>query len=71
MMRWEVLGGRQSFVSPTLNDTSHFVTGNFEASLGQHYFVQTGYTWNRGASQNYDQWIFTFGYRFDSRANRK
>lgn len=70
-LRWEVLGGRQSFVSPTLNDTSHFVTGNFEASLGPHYFVQTGYTWNRGVSQNYDQWIVTFGYRFDSRANRR
>jgi len=70
-LRWEVLGGRQSFVSPTLNDTSHFVTGNLEAGLGQHYFVQTGYTWNRGASQNYDQWIVTFGYRFDSRANRR
>jgi len=70
-LRWEVLGGRQSFVSPTLNDTSHFVTGNLEAGLGQHYFVQTGYTWNRGANQNYDQWIATFGYRFDSRANRR
>lgn len=70
-LRWEVLGGRQSFVSPTLNDTSHFVTGNLEAGLGQHYFVQTGYTWNRGASQNYDQWIVTFGYRFDSKANRR
>ena len=70
-MRWEVLGGRQSFASPTLNDKSHFVTGNLEAGLGQHYFVQTGYTWNRGASQNYDQWIVTFGYRFDSRSNRK
>jgi hypothetical protein len=70
-LRWEVLGGRQSFVSPTLNDTSHFVTGNFEAALGRHYFAQTGYTWNRGAGQNYDQWIVTFGYRFDSRENRK
>ena len=71
ILRWEVMGGRQSFVSPTLNDTSHFVTGNLEAGLGQHYFVQTGYTWNRGASQNYDQWIVTFGYRFDSKANRR
>jgi hypothetical protein len=70
-LRWEVLGGRQSFVSPTTNDTSHFVTGNFEASLGAHYFVQTGYTWNRGAAQNYDQWLFTFGYRFDSRSKRR
>ncbi|PYX42447.1 MAG: hypothetical protein DMG83_20735 [Acidobacteria bacterium] len=67
-LRWEVLGGRQSFVSPTTSDISHFVTGNFEAALGPHYFVQTGYTWNRGAGQNYDQWLFTFGYRFDSRS---
>jgi hypothetical protein len=70
-LRWEVLGGRQSFVSPTTKDISHFVTGNFEAALGSHYFVQTGYTWNRGAGQNYDQWLFTFGYRFDSRSKGK
>lgn len=67
-LRWEVLGGRQSFASPTVKDISHFVTGNFEASLGPHYFVQSGYTWNRGSGQNYDQWLFTFGYRFDSRS---
>ena len=67
-MRWEVLGGRQSFVGPSTNDVSHFVTGTFEAALGPHYFVQTGYTWNRGVGQSYDQWLFTFGYRFDSRS---
>ncbi len=70
-LRWEVLGGRQSFVSPTTRDISHFVTGNFEAALGPHYFVQTGYTWNRGVGQSYDQWLFTFGYRFDSRSRGK
>ena len=70
-LRWELLGGRQSFASPTSGYASHFVTGNFEAALGPNYFVQTGYTWNRGGSQNYDQWLFTFGYRFDSRSNRK
>jgi hypothetical protein len=69
-LRWEVLAGRQSFASPTTSDTAHFVTGNFEAALGAHYFLQTGYTWNRG-SQNYDQWLFTFGYRFDSHSRRK
>jgi len=67
-LRWEVLGGHQNFVSPSTHDKSNFVTGNFEASLGAHYFIQTGYTWNRGAGQNYDQWLFTFGYRFDSRS---
>jgi len=70
-LRWEVLGGRQSFASPTSTNAAHFVTGNFEAALGLHYFMQTGYTWNRGGAQNYDQWLFTFGYRFDSRSNRK
>jgi hypothetical protein len=70
-LRWELLGGRQSFASPASGYASHFVTGSFEAALGPHYFVQTGYTWNRGGSQNYDQWLFTFGYRFDSRSNRK
>ncbi len=70
-LRWELLGGRQGFSSPTSSYASHFVTGNFEAALGPHYFMQTGYTWNRGGSQDYDQWLFTFGYRFDSRANRK
>ena len=67
-LRWELLGGRQSFASPTTKDISHFVTGNFEAALGSHYFVQTGYTWNRGVGQDYDQWLLTFGYRFDSRS---
>jgi hypothetical protein len=70
-LRWELLVGRQSFSAPTSSYASHFVTGNFEAALGPHYFMQTGYTWNRGGSQNYDQWLFTFGYRFDSRSNRK
>jgi hypothetical protein len=67
-LRWEVLGGRQAFLSSSIKDISHFVTGNFEAALGPHYFVQTGYTWNRGQGQNYDQWLFTFGYRFDNRS---
>jgi hypothetical protein len=66
-LRWEVIAGRQSFASFTNHNSSHFITGNFEAALGPHYFVQTGYSWNRGGLQNYDQWLFTFGYRFDSR----
>ena len=66
-----MLGGRPVFFSPTTRDISHFVTGNFEAALGPRYFMQTGYTWNRGAGQDYDQWLFTFGYRFDSRSKMK
>jgi hypothetical protein len=70
-LRWEVLGGRQSFASSTSNNASRFINGNIEAALGSHYFVQSGYTWNRGRLQNYDQWFFTFGYRFDSRSKHK
>lgn len=71
-LRWEVLAGRQSFASAVSKATaSRFITGNFEANLGRNYFLQSGYTWNRGGLQNYDQWSFTFGYRFDSRSKNK
>lgn len=67
--RWELLAGSQSFASSaSKNMSSHFFTGNLEANLGSNYFVQSGYTRNRGGLQNYDQWTFTFGYRFDSKA---
>ena len=36
-------------------------------NLGLHYFIQGGFTVSRGAVQNYDQWLFTLGYRFDSK----
>ena len=70
-LRWEVLAGRQSFASLNTNQASRFVNGNIEAALGSHYFLQTGYTWDRGRLQSYDQWLFTLGYRFDSRSKAK
>ena len=42
-----------------------------ESNLGRHYFVQMGGTISRGNQMNYDQWIFTFGYRFDNRQGQK
>lgn len=70
--RWEVLAGSQSFASSASKSTSsHFVTGNFEANLGPNYFAQSGFTRNRGGQQNYNQWTFTFGYRFDNRLKRR
>jgi len=70
--RWEVLAGSQSFASTASKNTSaHFLTGNFEANMGSNYFVQSGLTRNRGGLQNYDQWTFTFGYRFDNRHKRR
>jgi len=69
--RWEVLAGRQSYISTlATRNASHFINANLEAPVGPHYFFQGGFTWNRGGQQNYDQWIFTFGYRFDSKQRR-
>jgi hypothetical protein len=69
--RWELLTGRQSFTSPAASNASHFLNGLIEANLGRNYFIQSGYTWNRGGLASYDQWLFTFGYRFDSKSKRK
>jgi AMIN domain-containing protein len=65
--RWEVLVGQQSYSSMlAASDRSKFVNANIEAPLGPHYFIQGGWTVNRGGTLNYDQWFTTFGYRFDS-----
>jgi hypothetical protein len=65
--QFEFLGGSQSLVSAsTANTSSHFVTGSVTWSLGPRYFFQTGYTWSRGISMNYQQWNTMFGYRFGS-----
>jgi hypothetical protein len=65
--QFEFLGGSQSLVSAsTANTSSHFLTGSVTWSLGPRYFFQTGYTWSRGISMNYQQWNTMFGYRFGS-----
>jgi hypothetical protein len=62
------LGGQQNFVSSfSSNSNSKFVTSNLEMNMGAHYFIQGGFTVSRGVVQNYDQWLFSLGYRFDSR----
>jgi hypothetical protein len=69
--RLELLGGQQNFVSPLSNNThSKFVTSNVEMNMGAHYFIQGGFTVNRGLTQSYDQWLFSMGYRFDSRRGK-
>ncbi len=64
----QVLAGQQNFASTLTSATrSRFLNGMLETTLGQHYFMQFGGTINRGGQMNYDQWLFTFGYRFDNR----
>lgn len=67
-LQLQVLAGQQNFTSSlTSANISRFVNGTIETALGEHYFVQAGGTINRGNQMNYDQWLFTFGYRFDNR----
>ena len=69
--RLEVLGGQQNFTSSySSNSNSKFVTSNLEMNMGAHYFIQGGFTVSRGVVQNYDQWLFSLGYRFDTRRVR-
>jgi hypothetical protein len=70
-LRLDVLLGDESFNSSyTSNNTSRFVNANLETSFGTHYFLQGGFTVDRG-SMNYNQWMFTLGYRFDSRSKQQ
>jgi len=66
-LRLEVLLGQQKFASPlTANNRSRFVTGTVETTLGPHYYLQSSFTTNRG-DMSYDQFMFSIGYRFDSK----
>ena len=70
-VRLELLVGTQSFSSAmTSFSNSRFITTNVETNLGSHYFLQGGYTANRGQF-SYDQYMFTIGYRFDSKARHR
>jgi len=68
---FSVLFGDQSFnSSATTSDHSKFVTSNFSTAFGKHYFLQSGFTISRGTME-YNQWLFTLGYRFDSRDKKQ
>jgi len=67
-LRLGVLAGTQDYVSTlATNNRSRFLNGNAEWSFGAHYFMQGGLTVNHGGALSYDQWMFTLGWRFDSK----
>ena len=68
----QVQVGKQAFTSPFSTDNgSKFVNTSLETQIGAHYFFAGGYNLQRGLVQNYDQWYFTLGYRFDNRSKIK
>jgi hypothetical protein len=70
--RWEFLVGKQQFISPYSTDTGdNFIGSTADFSLGRHLFFEGGIDFARGALENYDQYSFTLGYRFDNREKSK
>lgn len=70
-LQWQIMAGTQAFVSPFTNDTgSRFVNTHLDVMLGSHYFLEGGFTAQRGALQDYNQWYTSFGYVFDNRPRR-
>jgi hypothetical protein len=70
-LRLEVLAGQQNFSSAlTVNNRSRFITTTWETTLGPHYYIQGSFTINRG-DLNYQQWMFSMGYRFDSKTKAR
>jgi hypothetical protein len=75
----EVMLGRQLFSSTTTTNgatttsanNSKFINSLFDINFGSHYFLQGGFTINRGNLQDYNQFNFGVGYRFDNRDKRK
>jgi len=62
---WDTRVGDQRLVSPyTTNRRSLFFDTSLDTNLGRHSFLQSGYTIERGAEMNYDQWYLSLGYRF-------
>jgi len=69
--RLELLAGQQDFASTlTSANRSRFVTTTWETTFGPHYYMQGNFTINRG-QMNYEQYLFSIGYRFDNRKNHQ
>jgi hypothetical protein len=68
-LRLDLQGGRYVYTSTLAsNSGSYFANLLFDTNIGSRYFLQSGFTTQRGGTQDYNQWITTFGYRFDNRA---
>ena len=69
--RIEVTAGQQVFISSLATPTNYRLLGStVDLNLGGHYFLETGFNLQRSPLQNFDQWLMTMGYRFDTKRTR-
>jgi hypothetical protein len=67
-MHLEAQFGEQNLTSSFTSQTrSRFFNTQFDTNLGGRFFLQGGFTMERGGQYDYDQWSTTLGYRFDNR----
>jgi len=70
--RLEVTAGKQNFISSLGTATNYRLLGStIDLNLGGHYFVESSFNLQRSSTQNFDQWLMTMGYRFDTRKSSK
>jgi hypothetical protein len=63
---WNVQLGTQHLTSAfTTNMQAKFAATSLDLNLGKHSFLQSGYTFVSGTSQNYRQWYSSWGLRFE------
>ena len=71
-LRLSLQGGQQNYASSlTSNTKSYFANLSADTNLGARYFLESNYSTQRGGTQDYEQWIMTFGYRFDNRSAKR
>ncbi len=67
-LRFNVQAGKQAYTSGVTKDSgSSFINCFVDTTFGIRYFLEGGFTMQRGALQNYNQIYTTIGYRFDNR----
>ena len=63
---WNVQVGKQDLLSYyTTNLNSIFVSDSLDINVGRRSYLQSGYTYVKGATLNYRQLYFSWGFRFD------
>lgn len=72
VLRWEVSAGRQNFNSALTQNTSYRNLGTrIEWYPDSTFFMDCGFSRQRGTVMDYNQWFIGLGYRFDSYRGRR
>ena len=59
------IGKQDTLSQHTANYNSIYFANSLDLNIGRHSYLQSGYTYVNGASMNYRQLYFSWGYRFD------